>query len=452
MAGPYDPAWDMPQQNWLQQGSYESGQLPPITDPASGDGVCIGPFNRDWLPFVLGAMDQLRNPSSWIVADDDAMYATLARVDSLRQIFGEAGACVTCPEMRLQDCVLQISCDSGATWTDVSGWSDNFRNCVQAAIPPTVPPPVGSPDADQRACNLSGYLATKVIQETMVAAHTVLAASGTELQFGIDVMSLIGFAFPITYSAILAFHDFFNYLSGQSLTEINTAATDPTLWSEVTCAIFCAIRGIGYVTAANFNAVATNLGAISYVYPWVAPSLHNYWNELGLANIQAQQAVGALDSVDCSACTCGWCYTWDFTASDGGWSTPDLPHGAWVPGLGWQAGLFDPTYTALWLFSPIAPFAFAPSFITWTVYLPEPAVGITRHTYIYNPPGTVVATGGFPTGSNSVATAYSIAGFGTGVQFMGTADINGFGGTQRCVITRVTMTGTGVCPWGTPNC
>jgi len=335
-----DPAWDMPQINWQQQGSFASGQLPTLTDPDGGSPVCIGPFAREWLPFVLGAMDQLRNPSSWIVASDVVMEDTLARVDRLREIFGQAGDCVTCPLIRLQDCVLQSSCDGGATWTDVSGWSANFSGCVQSNLPPQVPPNPRGDTHNQHACNLAGYLATKVIQETMVQVHAVVAASGTELTFATDVMSLIGFAFPITYSAVLAFHDFWAAVSGQTLADINTAATDPTLWSDVTCAIYEAIVTVGYVDHTNFAAVATNLGLISYMFAWVAPSLHNYWNELGLANIQSQQAVGALDDVDCSGCTSSWCYWLGVGGDEAGfaaWTAFGACSATYIAGQGWQS-------------------------------------------------------------------------------------------------------------------
>jgi len=82
----YDPAWDMPRVNWQQQGSFEIPEIPPTYEPDAEPLVCLPPINRYWLPYVMGALDQLRNPSSWLVADDDAMYTTLARVSKLREL------------------------------------------------------------------------------------------------------------------------------------------------------------------------------------------------------------------------------------------------------------------------------------------------------------------------------------------------------------------------------
>jgi len=329
----YDSAWDMPKANWVQQGSFAQGEIPPIYDPDAAPLICLPPINQYWLPFILGCLDQLRNPSSWLVADDNAMFAVLTRANRLMQMVGERAECAVPVEMRLQDCVLQYSNDGGSTWVDTTDWVTNFRNCVQSSIPPAIPPNPGGTPHDQHACNLAGYLAAKVIQETMSTVHSVVLAGQTELQFGIDVMSLIGFAFPITYAASLAFHDFWTAVSGQVLADINTAATDATLWSDVTCAIFSAIRTVGYVDATNFSAVSSNLAAITYMFGWVAPSIHNYWNELGLSNIQSQQAIGALDEVDCTSCASTelWCREDDFRVG--------VPHG-WseYSGSGWVLG------------------------------------------------------------------------------------------------------------------
>lgn len=244
-----------------------------------------------------------------------------------------------CPEMRLQDCVLQLSCDGGATWTDVPGWSAGFSGCVTSVITPPVPPNPGGGSADTRACNLAGYLAKEFIQKTMRAAYTVINGGLDQLAFAKDIATLIAFPFPLTYIAINALYDVFNYWEGQSLAEINAASSDALLWSDVTCAIYSAIKTVGYVNATNFTAVATNLAGITYTYSWVAPSLHNFWNELGLTNIQGLQDVGALDVVDCSACrppVADWCYEFDFTASDGGWSILNAD-AVYTPGVGWQS-------------------------------------------------------------------------------------------------------------------
>jgi len=332
-----DPSYGVGWPDYSQTGSFFAPVSPPTLGPFEGSLVGLPCVNYDWLRLLLGASDQLRNPSTWKNLTPTQTVVVLSQVEELQAALSQAGSCVTCPLIRLQDCVLQSSCDGGSTWTDVAGWAANFQTCVQNAIPPSVPPNPGADPHDQHACNLAGYLATKVIQETMVAAHTVIAASGTELQFGIDVMALIGYAFPITYAASLAFHDFYNYVVAQSLSEINTASTDPTLWSEVTCAIYAAIVTVGYVDSTNFTNVAANLNAISYVYGWVPISLHNYWLDLGLPNIQSQQAIGALDNVDCSACGLGWCYYQDFKLGLGFWSIrmgSVAPWGVWTAGVG----------------------------------------------------------------------------------------------------------------------
>lgn len=198
----YDPAWDMPLVNWQQQGSFEAGEIPPSVEPDAGTQICIGPIAQEWLPVVLGALDQLRNPSSWIVADDDAMYTTLRRVDKLRQIIAVGEGC----EMQVltrftAGCVLQTSLDGGTTWADVPGWVDNFDACVKAHIPPQVPDNPGDTLPNQHACNIAGFLSQELIKVTMDKIVAYLGTEFDQLLFAQSVMSTLAYAFPLTNNA-----------------------------------------------------------------------------------------------------------------------------------------------------------------------------------------------------------------------------------------------------------
>src|ERR1700727_1110286 len=126
----YDTAWDMPKSNWVQQGSLVIPEIHPATEPDAEPLVCPPAINRYWMPYVLGALDQLRNPSSWLVADDDAMYDTLSRVSKLKEMLGVGVTCVSFAiRFDATTCQLQQSWDGGATWTEVDGWSD-FNDCL----------------------------------------------------------------------------------------------------------------------------------------------------------------------------------------------------------------------------------------------------------------------------------------------------------------------------------
>jgi hypothetical protein len=136
----YDPGWDMPQQNWQQQGSFESGEIPPAVSPDAGTQICIGPIAQEWLGVILGALDQLRNPSTWLVPDDATMYQTLRRVDLLREIIATGD----CGGVRESGKVSLTILAGTANVTDVVTFSD-----VYSAIPIVV-----------CASNLEGVMAT----------------------------------------------------------------------------------------------------------------------------------------------------------------------------------------------------------------------------------------------------------------------------------------------------
>jgi hypothetical protein len=336
----FEPTWSQPLVDWQQTGSYLEPASPPLLPPGQGTLVQLPCVNQDWLPLILGSLDQLRNPSSWLAALTDSQRSeVLARVDDLRGMVAMAIHVPCCNvQMRLtSDCKLQFSSDGGASYSDVAGWTTNIGGCVRANIPPPAPPNPNNNPLDQRACNLAGFLSQEIIQLTMQKMVAYVGTSNQQVAFAQSVLAALGDVFPITFAASIAFGDFYNLVVSQLLSEVNGAATDPSLWAAVTCAIFTHIRTVGYVDATNFAAVQAALHAISYPHAWVPNAIGNYWGDLGLGNIQAMQAVGALDDVDCTGCLATWCFEWDFTASNGGWAKYSTFDGVYTPGVGWAS-------------------------------------------------------------------------------------------------------------------
>ncbi len=66
--------------------------VPPTTASQDDPRICL-PLNRDWLPYVLGALQQLCPPSTWITADNIATEDILGRVQELLSAWGAAGEC-----------------------------------------------------------------------------------------------------------------------------------------------------------------------------------------------------------------------------------------------------------------------------------------------------------------------------------------------------------------------
>jgi hypothetical protein len=332
----YDPAWDMPQINWVQQGSFEQGSVPPAVAPGAGTQVCIGPIAQEWIPWILGCMDQLRNPSTWIVADDDHMWATLQNVDEAIAIIATRRLCEVPVMTRLEGCELQTSSDGGVTWTAVPGWDANIQGCVQGWQTNPIPYQPPGQTIAQRACNIAGYLATDVIQAAIKQAVTSYNATQTLLQFATNMSAVFAVELPLTYAFIQMCNDVYQWFTAMTIANLTTASTDGVLWSEVTCAIYNAIKGDGYVTAGNLPTVITNLCNLPYSNAAAVGAICSFATDFGINNWQTLQNVGALDDVDCTGCAT-WCYEFDFTASNGGWNILSGYVGVYVPGTGWQS-------------------------------------------------------------------------------------------------------------------
>jgi hypothetical protein len=334
----YDTAWDMPQPNWQQQGSYEQGSIPPTIEPDAGTQVWLGPVAREWLPWICGSLDQLRNPSAWIVADDTAMYNTLRRVDTLLGLVCGNGGSANPVMLRFQDGVLQSSSDGGLTWTDVPGWTAGFCPAVIACTIPPIPPNPGPRPPNQQACDLAGYLATTIIHQIVDTAISEYNANHSLLDFGNTVMQDIGYAFPVTYLAWQAFRQIYNYFTAITISYFEDASADPFLWSELTCAIYTAIHTVGYIDDTNFASFITAVCAVTYTHHEVTDAICAFVTALGSANLHQMQATGgAYDIVDCSSCGGNSAY-FDFRTGVHGFSLYPGSAGAWVNTVGWSGG------------------------------------------------------------------------------------------------------------------
>lgn len=379
----YDPAWDMPKINWRQQGSFEVGEVPPITEPDAEPLVCLPPINQYWLPYVMGALDQLRNPSSWLVADDTAMYDTLARVTKLREMLGVRVPCMSFAiRFDAASCQLQQSVDGGSTWTEVDGWSDfvtclppqtlvefdsgctlsqsldggmtydaipgwleNFGDCVQKYTPIIgLPPNPGDEAPDQFACSIAAYLASEVVLNAMSAGVTAIQDDLTLLAFGATVLDLIPefILVRLGYDAVAVIY---TAIAEGTLSDYQDAIDNADLWHDITCAIYGAIVADGYVTPVNFSAIVAAVAAVPYAHADVISAIVDYLNSLGATGLaQLSQRAGLLVGSDCSACD-AWCRYYDFTSSAYAFSSAFTGgSGAYIPGVGWDgqaAGAFQ---------------------------------------------------------------------------------------------------------------
>lgn len=370
----YDPAWDMPLRNWRQQGSFQQALIPLEDDPDDGPLVCLPPINQNWLPLVLGCLDQLVNPSTWSTTTDDQLNAAIEQAELLKKMLGVRAVCPVPLELRVDGCTLQSSTDGGDTWVDITGWdtfladcippqtrvlydtgctlsqsfdggdsfiavpgwTDNFPDCVQKYTPIIgLPPNPGDKDPDQLACATAAYLAEQVIIAAMSKAVTAISDDLTLLQFGLDVVNIIP-EFVLVTLAADAFSAIYVAVQEGTLSDFEDAITDATLLAAITCAIYGCIESDGYVKPENFDCIVASIAAISTSPVDVIDAITSYLGSLGAVGVaQLSQVAGLHSGEDCS--TCGsWCVHFNFAESIGEW-TLDGGSGVYSPGAGFDS-------------------------------------------------------------------------------------------------------------------
>ncbi len=256
--------WD-PQdtgQWWKQRGSFLEPVVPPTTEICDDPLYCIT-VNQEWLPYLAGAAMQLAQPSTWQAATEAGRQLAVARATDLIAEIGNAMPCNSSP----------------------------------AVIPGVA--------LGQQACNIAGYLSNVLIKDSIQKAIDTIQAGSTVLLYGsLIINSIPGVGFIINAIAD-GLYGLYTSIDGGTQSDYTDALSDPTLWSQMTCAIYNAIVNDGGVTVANFPAIQANVAAITYTHSDVITTISNYLTALGASGLQQLQGLGALAVYDCSSCGTG---------------------------------------------------------------------------------------------------------------------------------------------------
>lgn len=471
-----------PAERWAQQGSFVEPVAVPGADPADAPQVCLS-INSTWLPYVIGSLMQLVQPSTWATSDPAALAAVLTAATELIERFGTAGECGVLTFRFTDACLLQFSTDGGATWADVPGWADYAPGCFVGPEGPEGPAgaagatgpegpegPEGPPGAvvgppgnpqdtfvAQQACNIAAYLAQSVLKASIQTVVDQINDSATLFTTVLAITALIP-GVDLVIAAILgAGAILFNLVEHGTLSDYTAALSDAQLWSDVQCSIYTATKTAGAVTADNFDAVVTAVGGITYAHPEVVSAMVDYLNGMGADGLMQAQQAGSLYVGDCSACeTSGWSYFWDGTTNTPPWGQvagdnvgddfeyvpgPDLYQESMTGWLSINRGAGSPPAQGLHLAQ-----YFASTFITEiaiTYYRAEAAdAGSNFVVWASSQPGLASTAGWHSTSyaPNEATTRILIE-----------LDTNAPGTTAHNCIQSITVRGTGVCPFGTPN-
>ncbi len=421
--------------------------------------VCVE-FNASWLPVVLGALMQLGQAAQWL-GDDAAQQAAVTASTQLMLAIGQAEECVPVQFRFTSGCVLQYSVDGGTTWIDTPGWTTFAPGCFTGPEGPTgptggfTPGTPGNPQGDgvaQQACNVAAYLTTEILQASLQQTVNSITAAQTLFNTVLAVVALLPGVDVVLDLVLGAGAILFNLVSAGTLSDFTSALADATLWAEYQCAIWNAIKADGFVTPSNWTALVANVTAITYVHTDVTVAINNYIVAIGEAGLEGLQLSGALYVGDCSACsTGGWCYAFSPALSDSDferWAAcPNSAHGTYVLGTGWQS-VFTSTGGGEELLSMCIASGGAMIVsveVTWVSC--ELALGgfhgVGESATIADGTLTDETTGTY-TQTVAIGTTIST------LRIEADARLPSPGGKNY--ITAVTVRGTGVCPFGTPNC
>lgn len=311
----------------------------PVTPPAPAGGSCSTlsvQFPTEWLPFIVGALQQLTLQSTWKGTKADIQAAQAEAANIIASI--QAAVCVTEPQpsggiccggddfmascgcFRQQGDELQMYC--------CGEWTTIFK--VGTGTPSAGQPQPEPNGGTQSVCldliaNMSVPLGINVSTgDTLLLSNL----AGTWR----DITSLLG---------IVNCPDGYIYLEGACFADVPSGSPDP-----VPTALHMGI--IAYIDGTAYD--VTGVGPVQKdpVLFTVPGGISNkpVFFQANIANL-ANAAGNVSFCVDVTNHQAGtWSKTFDFTANPGGWVAEPASGsgiaGAWTPGVGWEpTDVFD---------------------------------------------------------------------------------------------------------------
>lgn len=308
-------------------GSFPIPQEPPTTDPTQGPFVCWQ-VNRDWLPFVVGAMQQLLLQTTWLT-DIVSLDVTQARVWSLIFSLQNSLPCERLSSswssggadtdlMIRQDpenpCLLQSSVD-GVNWCTFVDISKCTGNTSQPGSGGQGRPTDGQSNQDCYTLQANQILLLPFVVYPgdvlqVLSANGAGNDGGTEAWYCVD-----GEQFFAGACVGFGHND-----SGDPLPSVNHMR----LIYQVGSAYVDAMGGAITVGGTGQQQVTLQV------------------NDSALANNSGSYKV-CVELTNNQSPTGPWSYTFDFTLSSGGWIKPLISRdtgGVWTAGQGWQGEAF----------------------------------------------------------------------------------------------------------------
>lgn len=188
----------------------------------------------------------------------------------------------------------------GAT---VSGTSPNATITVTEPPVPIPSFPAGTTTAEG-ACNIAGYITNELIVQAMLIIAGAFALPNTSVWAAAEVAQQYPGSGPVLASLVTACGNLYdNIQTNGSVGDYQAFAVYAPYLSALTCAISGALAADGYVTASNFTALCSAVGAVpASGADEIPPALAAYLTDLTDLGLATLSLPGAWAIYDCTAC------------------------------------------------------------------------------------------------------------------------------------------------------
>jgi hypothetical protein len=326
------------------QASFKFPVVPPGVDPDDGDSAVVC-FSQAWLPYVLGALQQLTLQATW-AGDEATVQLTLDRAMELLNLVAQPVP--TCPDILVvkglrynpDDNLIEQTFDEGATWQPAEGF-DPRHNMIFL-----YPPPGGLDPACQGAANLTRFI-ENLVETTL--NNIAIAGDATGLALTLLPLVLTLGPYALLFDLVLALAV---GLFAAGATAIS-AAFVPETYDTLLCIFYCNMDDQGRINVGRKEQIEAEIAdEIGGLVSLTTSAMFLLMGEVGMSNAAATGDAPA----DCDECSCACTAIFDFTDNDGGFTSvnygsPFYSAWTWSAGVGWTQGggqaeawLKSPTY------------------------------------------------------------------------------------------------------------
>jgi hypothetical protein len=289
------------------QASFKFPVQPPDVEPDDGDSAVVC-FSRAWLPYVMGALQQLTLQATW---KDDVVDMQLT-LDRAQQLLAMVGSDMpACPDILVvkglrynpDDNLIEQTFDEGATWQPAEGFDPRHNPIF------LYPAPGGDDPTCQGAANLTRFI-ENLIETTL--NNIAIAGDATGLALTLLPLVLTLGPYALLFDLVLALAV---GLVAAGATAIS-AAFVPETYDTLTCIFYCNMDAAGRVNVGAKEDIQEDINdELGGLIALVCSAMFLLMGEVGMSNAAATGDAPA----DCDECACEWCCEVDLTGTIPAW-------------------------------------------------------------------------------------------------------------------------------------